>query len=118
MLEVIIAAKGAGCHPALAEKIQSCELIRRYSGMMLKSFECWLNISCVCLWWSGVKPDEAFVFFLACAVTRGAFVCRARAVRYRQQNREAVGGFFSQIGNLYMVHHLWGTFKHFHADFR
>ncbi|GLD57285.1 protein NipSnap homolog 2-like protein [Lates japonicus] len=32
---------------------------------------------------------------------------RARAIRYRQHNREAVGGFFSQIGNLYMVHHLW-----------
>uniref|UniRef100_A0A667XYL2 Nipsnap homolog 2 n=1 Tax=Myripristis murdjan TaxID=586833 RepID=A0A667XYL2_9TELE len=32
---------------------------------------------------------------------------RARAIGYRQHNREAVGGFFSQIGNLYMVHHLW-----------
>ncbi|KAL6467723.1 hypothetical protein MHYP_G00234000 [Metynnis hypsauchen] len=31
----------------------------------------------------------------------------ARAIRYRQHNREAVGGFFSQIGKLYMVHHLW-----------
>ncbi|XP_076837713.1 protein NipSnap homolog 2 isoform X2 [Brachyhypopomus gauderio] len=31
----------------------------------------------------------------------------APAIRYRQQNREAVGGFFSQIGHLYMVHHLW-----------
>uniref|UniRef100_A0A8B9K0M7 Nipsnap homolog 2 n=1 Tax=Astyanax mexicanus TaxID=7994 RepID=A0A8B9K0M7_ASTMX len=31
----------------------------------------------------------------------------ARAIRYRQHNREAVGGFFSQIGSLYMVHHLW-----------
>uniref|UniRef100_A0A8C5E5G7 Protein NipSnap homolog 2-like n=1 Tax=Gouania willdenowi TaxID=441366 RepID=A0A8C5E5G7_GOUWI len=31
----------------------------------------------------------------------------ARAIRYRQHNSEAVGGFFSQIGNLYMVHHLW-----------
>ncbi|KAG7221071.1 hypothetical protein INR49_017700 [Caranx melampygus] len=31
----------------------------------------------------------------------------ARAIGYRQHNREAVGGFFSQIGNLYMVHHLW-----------
>ncbi|GAA6091884.1 protein NipSnap homolog 2 [Tachysurus ichikawai] len=32
---------------------------------------------------------------------------RARAIRYRQHNREAVGGFFSQIGSLYLVHHLW-----------
>uniref|UniRef100_A0A6Q2WY55 NIPSNAP domain-containing protein n=1 Tax=Esox lucius TaxID=8010 RepID=A0A6Q2WY55_ESOLU len=31
----------------------------------------------------------------------------ARAIGYRQHNSEAVGGFFSQIGNLYMVHHLW-----------
>uniref|UniRef100_A0A8C8FXS8 NIPSNAP domain-containing protein n=1 Tax=Oncorhynchus tshawytscha TaxID=74940 RepID=A0A8C8FXS8_ONCTS len=32
---------------------------------------------------------------------------RARAIEFRQQNSEAVGGFFSQIGSLYMVHHLW-----------
>ncbi|CAN9512950.1 unnamed protein product [Ophioblennius macclurei] len=31
----------------------------------------------------------------------------ARAIRYRQENDEAVGGFFSQIGDLYAVHHLW-----------
>uniref|UniRef100_A0A7N4PRR1 Nipsnap homolog 2 n=1 Tax=Sarcophilus harrisii TaxID=9305 RepID=A0A7N4PRR1_SARHA len=31
----------------------------------------------------------------------------ARAIRFRQDNEEAVGGFFSQIGQLYMVHHLW-----------
>ncbi|XP_030217530.1 protein NipSnap homolog 2 isoform X2 [Gadus morhua] len=31
----------------------------------------------------------------------------ARAIEFRQQNSEAVGGFFSQIGDLYMVHHLW-----------
>ncbi|KAL0979048.1 hypothetical protein UPYG_G00179820 [Umbra pygmaea] len=31
----------------------------------------------------------------------------ARAIKYRQENNEAVGGFFSQIGDLYQVHHLW-----------
>ncbi|XP_070591222.1 protein NipSnap homolog 2 isoform X2 [Erythrolamprus reginae] len=31
----------------------------------------------------------------------------ARAIRIRQDDKEAVGGFFSQIGQLYMVHHLW-----------
>uniref|UniRef100_A0A3B3CAW7 Nipsnap homolog 2 n=1 Tax=Oryzias melastigma TaxID=30732 RepID=A0A3B3CAW7_ORYME len=31
----------------------------------------------------------------------------ARGIRHRQRNKEAVGGFFSQIGDLYMVHHLW-----------
>lgn len=36
------------------------------------------------------------------------FSCRARAIRFRQDGDEAVGGFFSQIGQLYMVHHLWG----------
>lgn len=35
---------------------------------------------------------------------------RARAIKYRQENNEAVGGFFSQIGDLYVVHHLWGEF--------
>uniref|UniRef100_A0A8C0HLG4 Nipsnap homolog 1 n=1 Tax=Buteo japonicus TaxID=224669 RepID=A0A8C0HLG4_9AVES len=29
----------------------------------------------------------------------------ARAIKYRQENQEAVGGFFSQIGELYVVHH-------------
>ncbi|XP_041957808.1 protein NipSnap homolog 1 isoform X1 [Alosa sapidissima] len=31
----------------------------------------------------------------------------ARAITSRQENNEAVGGFFTQIGDLYMVHHLW-----------
>ena len=35
---------------------------------------------------------------------------RARAIKYRQENNEAVGGFFSQIGDLYVVHHLWGEY--------
>ncbi|XP_032316264.1 protein NipSnap homolog 2 isoform X2 [Camelus ferus] len=35
----------------------------------------------------------------------------ARAIRFRQDGNEAVGGFFSQIGQLYMVHHLWGIFR-------
>ncbi|KAI4871384.1 hypothetical protein NFI96_026854, partial [Prochilodus magdalenae] len=35
----------------------------------------------------------------------------ARAIKYRQENNEAVGGFFTQIGELYVVHHLWGKFS-------
>ncbi|XP_037536143.1 protein NipSnap homolog 1 [Nematolebias whitei] len=31
----------------------------------------------------------------------------ARAIKHRQENNEAVGGFFAQIGDLYVVHHLW-----------
>lgn len=46
---------------------------------------------------------------------------RARAIKYRQENSEAVGGFFSQIGDLYVVHHLWGECTHHvctvHIDF-
>ncbi|KXJ08543.1 protein NipSnap homolog 1 [Exaiptasia diaphana] len=30
-----------------------------------------------------------------------------RAIKLRQKDNEAVGGFFSQIGELYMVHHIW-----------
>lgn len=56
-----------------------------------------------------VTADEGLGVFLARVVTEVVFVCRARAIGYRQHNREAVGGFFSQIGNLYMVHHLWGN---------
>lgn len=55
-----------------------------------------------------LKAGRAFFF---CVDVEVALVCRARAIGYRQHNREAVGGFFSQIGNLYMVHHLWGTVR-------
>jgi hypothetical protein len=31
----------------------------------------------------------------------------ARAINYRRNNDEAFAGFFSQIGRLYNVHHIW-----------
>ncbi|XP_017770690.1 PREDICTED: protein NipSnap [Nicrophorus vespilloides] len=31
----------------------------------------------------------------------------ARAINHRQNNHEAFAGFFSQIGRLYNVHHIW-----------
>ncbi|XP_015592759.1 protein NipSnap [Cephus cinctus] len=31
----------------------------------------------------------------------------ARAINYRRNNNEAFAGFFSQIGRLYNVHHIW-----------
>lgn len=34
--------------------------------------------------------------------------CRAKGIGNRQANNEAVGGFFSEIGDLNVVHHLWG----------
>lgn len=32
----------------------------------------------------------------------------ARAISFRRENEEAFAGFFSQIGRLYNVHHIWG----------
>lgn len=31
----------------------------------------------------------------------------ARAINYRRNNNEAFAGFFSQVGRLYNVHHIW-----------
>lgn len=31
----------------------------------------------------------------------------ARAINFRKTNNEAYAGFFSQIGRLYNVHHIW-----------
>uniref|UniRef100_A0A0P4WH42 NIPSNAP domain-containing protein n=1 Tax=Scylla olivacea TaxID=85551 RepID=A0A0P4WH42_SCYOL len=31
----------------------------------------------------------------------------SRAIHFRQANNEAFGGFFSQVGRLYNVHHIW-----------
>lgn len=36
----------------------------------------------------------------------------ARAISYRRENNEAFAGFFSQIGRLYNVHHIWGIFQY------
>ena len=33
---------------------------------------------------------------------------RARGIKFRQNSNEAVGGLFSQIGDMYNVHHFWG----------
>ncbi|KAA0186765.1 hypothetical protein HAZT_HAZT009759 [Hyalella azteca] len=33
----------------------------------------------------------------------------ARAITFRQSNNEAFGGFFSQVGRLYNVHHIWSA---------
>lgn len=35
-----------------------------------------------------------------------SIVDRMKGIKYRQD--EAVGGFFSQIGEMHQVHHLWG----------
>lgn len=31
----------------------------------------------------------------------------AKAINYRRNNNEPFAGFFSQIGRLYNVHHIW-----------
>ena len=35
-------------------------------------------------------------------------IWRARGIQYRGQGEEPVVGLFSQIGDLYTVHHVWG----------
>jgi len=37
----------------------------------------------------------------------------ARAINYRKHNNEAFAGFFSQIGRLYNVHHIWCKFNRY-----
>ena len=37
-----------------------------------------------------------------------SFVQRARGLQFRKG--EDVAGFFSQIGDLYTVHHVWGEY--------
>ena len=55
--------------------------------------------------------EETHFFNTPNAVSeRCVFSRRARAIRFRQDGNEAVGGFFSQIGQLYMVHHLWNIY--------
>ncbi|KAH8254883.1 hypothetical protein KR038_007343, partial [Drosophila bunnanda] len=41
----------------------------------------------------------------------------ARAINYRKHNNEAFAGFFSQIGRLYNVHHIWCTYWLFMPPF-
>ncbi|XP_014239718.1 protein NipSnap [Cimex lectularius] len=38
----------------------------------------------------------------------------ARAINYRRNNKEAFAGFFSQVGRLYNVHHIW-CYKDLHT---
>nr|BAN20533.1 nipsnap [Riptortus pedestris] len=38
----------------------------------------------------------------------------ARAINYRRSNQEAFAGFFSQVGRLYNVHHIW-CYKDLHS---
>ena len=55
----------------------------------------------------------------ACCVVSGFFYhyfsihllfYRGKAILIRQKEDDAVAGLFSQIGELYVVHHIWGEF--------
>lgn len=35
-----------------------------------------------------------------------ALLCREKGIKYRKD--EAIGGWFSQIGIMHQVHHMWG----------
>jgi len=53
-------------------------------------------------------PENKPPSFL-CFSFKYVFHCRGQAISIRQ--KDAVGVFFSQIGKLYQVHHVWGEFK-------
>ncbi len=36
------------------------------------------------------------------------FATRAKGLQHRQAGDEPVAGLFSQLGELYSVHHMWG----------
>lgn len=65
-----------------------------------------LSCECQIIPWSKCGGDP-YTSLMPCVWTR------ARAIRHRQENNEAVGGFFSQIGLLYVVYHLWGEVQAF-----
>lgn len=56
-----------------------------------------------------------YIFFRSYRLTPGTMIewgnNWARAINYRKHNNEAFAGFFSQIGRLYNVHHIWCTYK-------
>ena len=44
----------------------------------------------------------------SCCIIHANCVCsRARAIRIRKSREDGIGGFFTQIGPLYVVHHIW-----------
>uniref|UniRef100_A0A6D2XIJ7 Nipsnap homolog 2 n=1 Tax=Takifugu rubripes TaxID=31033 RepID=A0A6D2XIJ7_TAKRU len=102
-----------GGYPALTEVMnklkqnQEFMVYRKERGKMLMSRRNQLLLE-FSFWNEPVPREGPNIYELRSYQLRvTAPVCRARAIGYRQHNREAVGGFFSQIGNLYMVHHLW-----------
>ena len=52
-------------------------------------------------------------FNLVLHITNNAFCLqRARGIESRRENNEPVGGFFTQLGEQYVIHHLWGRYRH------
>lgn len=64
-------------------------------------------------YWPNIKPreDNHIYEIRSYALKPGTMIewgnNWARAINYRQNNDEAFAGFFSQIGRLYNVHHIW-----------
>ena len=57
------------------------------------------------------------IFYIQCHISERAsikldvllklyYTCRENGIKYRRD--ETVGGWFSQIGEMHQVHHLWG----------
>uniref|UniRef100_A0A665VHF8 NIPSNAP domain-containing protein n=1 Tax=Echeneis naucrates TaxID=173247 RepID=A0A665VHF8_ECHNA len=101
-----------GGYPALTEVMNKLRqnkeftAYRKERGKMLLSRRNQLLLE-FSFWNEPVPREGPNIYELRSYQLRVRSGYEARAIGYRQHNREAVGGFFSQIGNLYMVHHLW-----------
>uniref|UniRef100_A0A672ZGC6 NIPSNAP domain-containing protein n=1 Tax=Sphaeramia orbicularis TaxID=375764 RepID=A0A672ZGC6_9TELE len=101
-----------GGYPALTEVMNKLRqnkeftAYRKERGKMLLSRRNQLLLE-FSFWNEPVPREGPNIYELRSYQLRVVPVFRARAIGFRQHDREAVGGFFSQIGNLYMVHHLW-----------
>lgn len=41
---------------------------------------------------------------------------RAQGIKFRQEQNEAVAGYFSNIGEQYLVYHFWGTLHYIYIN--
>ena len=60
-------------------------------------------VSCVLV---AVSNGNKLLHLCVCVCVCG----REQGIKYRGKE-EAVGGFFSQIGQMHVVHHLWGEWS-------
>lgn len=82
---------------------EQSKLVRSRHLQYLLAFSYWPNIT--------PRKDNNIYEIRSYALKPGTMIewgnNWARAINYRQNNSEAFAGFFSQIGRLYNVHHIW-----------